>query len=182
VNPLAAALAVVAVAGAVLALSARDGRLALAGLLAALTAGPLISPGPGDMGTTLLRIAGAGLAAYLLRLPLQERHATGGSRIGWPAGCLAATAALLAGAAAHEATAPGLGPVEATAAGCALLALAAAPLLERRDVPRLGLGILLALTGADLVRAGLAGAPSALESVAVATTSAAPSGSVPLTG
>lgn len=179
-NPLAAALAVAAVAGAVLALSARDGRVALVGLLVALTAGPLVSPGAGDPAATLARIAGAVVAAYLLRPPLRERTATVGSRLGWPAESLAGAAALLVGAAAHEVTAPGAGAIEATAAGFALLALASAPLLERVDVLRLGLGLLLALTGADLVRAGLAGAPSALESVVVAATLAVVGGSIAL--
>ena len=76
---------------------------------------------------------------------------------------------------------PGLGPVEATAAGGALLALAAAPLLERNDVLRLGVGVLLAVTGADLLRSGLAGPPSEIESVVVAAAIAISGGTIALT-
>jgi hypothetical protein len=180
VNPIAAALAVVAVAGAVVALSVRDGRIALVGLLATLVAAPLVSPGADDPWAAAARLVAAVLAAYLLRLPLRDRPATLGSRLGWPAEALAAAAAFLAGAAAHEVAMPGLGPVEATAAGCALLVLAAAPMLERVDVLRLGLGLLLALTGADLVRAGLAGPPPALESIVVAAALAIVGGGIAL--
>ncbi len=174
------ALAAVTVAGAVMALSARDGRVALIGLLAALVGGPLIAPGGGDAGAALGRIVAAGLAVALLRLAIRDGIPPPGSRLGWPAEALAATAACLAAAAGHETVVPGLGPVEATAAGFGLIVLAAAPLLERADVLRLGVGLLLALTGADLLRAGLAGPASSFESVVVAVAIAVVGGTVAL--
>ncbi|HYM84703.1 MAG TPA: hypothetical protein VEY67_11175 [Candidatus Dormibacteraeota bacterium] len=167
-TPALTTIALAVVGGAVLAVAARDARVALVGLLAALALAPLIGPWPPDPAADGARVAGAILAVYMLRLAFAGRGVTEGSRLGWPAETLAAAAAFVAGAAAHEAATPALGTVEATAAGIAVLALAIGPLIEREDRLRQGIGLALALTGGELLRVGLAGTASALESVAVA--------------
>jgi hypothetical protein len=180
VSPLSTVIGLAVVAGAIIGLSARDGRTAAVGLLAALALAPLVVDQVPDIAPTAARIAGAVLAVYLLRIPLRSSWTTVGSRIGWPAEGLAAAAAFLAGAAAQDAAMPGFGPAAATATGFALLALAAAPLLERNDLLRRGLGLLLALTGADLIRTGLAGPGSGFESIVVAAAVAAVGAAVAL--
>jgi len=147
----------VTIAGAVLAVSAREPRGTLLGLLVVLLAAPLIAtPWPGPL-PILARVAAALLATRLIVVGLRgEGELVGdGSRIGWPAEALAAAAAAVAGFASHGLGAAGLGPPEAQAAGFALGALAAAPLVTGRDVLRLGVGSLLLLQGALLVRQAL---------------------------
>jgi hypothetical protein len=61
-----------------------------------------------------------------------------------------------------------VGPREAVAAACALGALAVAPVLIGRDTFRLGVGLLLAVLAADLLRVGLSGSPSAFGQVVTA--------------
>jgi len=147
----------VTIAGAVLAVSAREPRGTLLGLLVVLLAAPLIAtPWPGPL-PILARVAAALLATRLIVVGLRgEGELVGaGSRIGWPAEALAAAAAAVAGFASHGLGAAGLGPPEAQAAGFALGALAAAPLVTGRDVLRLGVGSLLLLQAALLVRQAL---------------------------
>ncbi len=69
--------------------------------------------------------------------------------------------------AAHEGAAQGLGapplgPVEASVAGFAVAALAVAPVMTGRDVFRVGIGLILLLTAAELVGTGLVGTPEPL--------------------
>ena len=156
-NPALVGIAGVTIAGAVLAVSAREPRGTLLGLLVVLLAAPLIAtPWPGPL-PILARVAAALLATRLIVVGLRgEGELIGdGSRIGWPAEALAAAAAAVAGFASHGLGAAGLGPPEAQAAGFALGALAAAPLVTGRDVLRLGVGSLLLLQGALLVRQAL---------------------------
>ncbi len=156
-NPALVGIAGVTIAGAVLAVSAREPRGTLLGLLVVLLASPLIAtPWPGPL-PILARVAAALLATRLIVVGLRgEGELVGdGSRIGWPAEALAAAAAAVAGFASHGLGAAGLGPPEAQAAGFALGALAAAPLVTGRDVLRLGVGSLLLLQSALLVRQAL---------------------------
>ena len=156
-NPALVGIAGVTIAGAVLAVSAREPRGTLLGLLVVLLAAPLIAtPWPGPL-PILARVAAALLATRLIVVGLrgQGELVGDGSRIGWPAEALAAAAAAVAGFASHGLGAAGLGPPEAQAAGFALGALAAAPLVTGRDVLRLGVGSLLLLQGALLVRQAL---------------------------
>ncbi len=156
-NPALVGIAGVTIAGAVLAVSAREPRGTLLGLLVVLLAAPLIAtPWPGPL-PILARVAAALLATRLIVVGLRgEGELIGdGSRIGWPAEALAAASAAVAGFASHGLGAAGLGPPEAQAAGFALGALAAAPLVTGRDVLRLGVGSLLLLQGALLVRQAL---------------------------
>lgn len=156
-NPALVGIAGLTIAGAVLAVSAREPRGTLLGLLVVLLAAPLIAtPWPGPL-PILARVAAALLATRLIVVGLRgEGELVGdGSRIGWPAEALAAAAAAVAGFASHGLGAAGLGPPEAQAAGFALGALAAAPLVTGRDVLRLGVGSLLLLQAAVLVRQAL---------------------------
>jgi hypothetical protein len=74
----------------------------------------------------------------------------------------------VAGFASHGLGAPALGPAEAQAAGFALAAVAAAPLLVGRDALRLSVGAVLLLQAAVLIRQGLDAAPSNLEQLVLA--------------
>lgn len=163
-NPALAAVAGVVVAGAVAAVSAREARAALLGLLVALLAAPLLAdPLPGPLPTAGSLVA-AILACRLILVAVRgDGLLTTGSRIGWPVEALAAAAAAVIGFGTHGLGAPGLGPAEAQAAGFALGVLAAAPIVAGRDVLRLGIGALLLLLGAGLVRVGVAGTASELE-------------------
>jgi hypothetical protein len=163
VNPALLAIAAATVAGAVLAVSARDVRATVLGLLVVLLAAPLIAdPWPGPL-SILARIAAALLAIRLLLIGLRGDAVTSGSRIGWPAEALVAAAAGVVGFGSHGLGAVGLGPAEAQAAGFALIALAAGPLFTGRDALRLAVGALLLLVAATLVRAGLDAPPPEAE-------------------
>ena len=163
-NPALAGLACVVVAGAVVAVSARETRAALLGLLVALLASALIAdPLPGLL-PIAARIAAALLACRLVAIAIRgEAGGTGGSRLGWPVEALIAAAAAVIGFGTHGLGAPGGGPAEAQAAGFAVGVLAAAPVVSGRDVFRLGIGAILVLLGSLLVRAGLSGTPSDVE-------------------
>ena len=167
-NPALAALAVACLAGAVLAVSARDVRTVVLGLLVVLAAAPLIAdPWPGPL-PALVRIAGALLAVRLVVVGVRELGPTVGTRIGWPAAVILAMAAAIAGAASHGLGAAALGPAEAGAAGFALIALAVGPLVVARDVLRLGVGSVLLLTGALLLRVALDRPPTDAEHLVAA--------------
>jgi hypothetical protein len=164
VNLALAGLACVVVAGAVVAVSARETRAALLGLLVALLASTLIAdPLPGPL-PIAARLVAAFLACRLIAIAIRgEEGGTGGSRLGWPVEALVGAAAAFIGFGTHGLGAAGGGPPEAQAAGFAVGVLAAAPLVSGRDVFRLGIGAVLVLLGSILVRAGLSGTPSELE-------------------
>ena len=180
-NPLLAGIAAIAVAGAVLAASAREPRATVLGLLIVLLAVPLVvDPWPGPF-AILARIAAALLAARLLSIGLRGDFAGEGSRIGWQAEALAALAAAVAGYASHGLGAAALGPAEAQAAGFALGALAAAPLVTGRDVLRLSVGSILLLEAAILVRQALDRPPTDAEHLVVALLTVGVGGAVAVT-
>jgi hypothetical protein len=164
VNVALAGLTCVVVAGAVVALSAREARAALLGLLIALLGAILIAdPLPGPL-PIAARLVGALLACRLIAISIRdETQPTSGSRLGWPVEALTAAAAGVIGFGTHGLGAPGDGPAEAQAAGFALGVLAAAPIISSRDTFRLGVGAILLLLGGSLVRVGLGGTPSDLE-------------------
>jgi hypothetical protein len=159
-----AALAGVIVAGAIVAVGARESRVALLGLLVALLAASFLAdPLPGVL-PIASRLVAALIACRLIAVAVREGDAaTGGTRLGWPVDALAAVAAAIIGFGTHGLGAPGGGPAAAQAAGFAVGVLATAPLVSGRDVFRLGIGALLLVLGALLVRVGLAGTPSELE-------------------
>ena len=166
-NPALAGLTCVVVAGAVTAVSAREPRAALLGLLVALLgasflADPLPTPLP-----IAARIVAAILAARLVAIAIRGGgEQTSGSRLGWPVEALAAAAAAVIGYATHGLGAPGAGPPEAQAAGFAIGVLAATPIVTGRDVLRLGIGSILLLSAGLLVRQAIGGTPSDLEQLA----------------
>ena len=84
-NPALAALTCVVVAGAVVAVSAREARAALLGLLVVLLGSALIAdPLPGAL-PIAARLVAAFLAARLIAVGIRgEGEATAGSRLGWP--------------------------------------------------------------------------------------------------
>lgn len=163
-NPALVAVACVVVAGAVVAVSARETMTALLGLLVVLLAAPLIADPLPDALAIAARMASAFLACRLIVIAIRgEPTGTTGSRLGWPVETLAAAAAGLVGFGTHGLGAPGAGPAEAQAAGFAIGVIAAAPIVSGRDVFRVGLGAMLLLLAALLVREGLGGTPSELE-------------------
>jgi hypothetical protein len=177
VNPILAAIALVVVAGAVVALAARSARGAILALAVVLIASPVLAePVPAPLGLAT-RFVGAILAAYLLWVVARERPRSGipaatteGSRIGWPADVLVAAAASIAGFASHGLGAPALGPALASAAGFAVAAAALTATLTGRDVLRVGLGSMLLVDAALLVRTALGGTPGDLEQLITSAT------------
>jgi hypothetical protein len=169
-NPVLAAVALVVVAGTVVAVAFRDPRVAILGLAVVLIGSPVLTdPLPAVLGLAG-RFVGAILAAYLLWIAVRDRSrirgstaVTGGSRIGWPAEALMAASAFVVGLAAHGLGAPALGSPLSSAAGFAVAALAVSAAMTGNDVLRVGIGSLLLLDGALLVRSGLGGTPDQLE-------------------
>ena len=154
-NPALAAVAIVTIGGAILAVTARDVRATLLGLLLVLLGAPLVAdPWPGPI-AILIRIAASLLAIRLISIGLRGDAATSGSRIGWPAELLFAAAAAVVGFGSHGLGAVGLGPAAAQGAGFAPVVLAAAPLFTGRDALRVAVGAVLVLVAASLIRAGL---------------------------
>jgi hypothetical protein len=169
VSVLLVAVALVAIGGALVAVTARDARLALGGLVIVLAATPLLADPLPDLAPLAARIVAALLGGYLLYIVLRETTVrTRGSLIGLPAEAFAAAAAFIIGAATSGLGSTALGPAAAQGAGFALAALAVAPIVRGSDVFRLGVALAILVTGAELVRAGLAGTPSALEQLMAA--------------
>jgi len=164
VNLALAAITAVVVGGAVVAVTARDARATLLGLLVVLLGSAVLAdPLPGPL-PIAARMASAFLACRLIAVAIRgDGVLTSGSLLGWPVDVLAAVAALLVGVGTHGLGATPAGPVTAQAAGFAVGVLAVAPIVSGRDVLRLGVGAMLLLVAASLVRVGLAGTPSDLE-------------------
>jgi hypothetical protein len=168
VNLALAAITAVVVGGAVVAVSARDARTTLLGLLVVLLGAAFIAdPLPGPL-PIAARIVASFLACRLIAVAIRgENVVTAGSRLGWPVETMVAVAAALVGIGTHGLGATPAGPALGQAAGFAVGALAIAPIVSGRDVLRLGIGAMLLLVGAFLVRVGLAGTPSELEQLVV---------------
>jgi len=181
-NPVLGTVAAAVVAGAVVAVSVRDGRLAVVGLAATLVFAALLGAQLDAPLGLAASLTGGILAAYLLWIAARGGGTTGGSRLGWPTEALLAGAAFFVGLGAVGLGAPALGPVEAQAAGFALAALAVVPVATGRDVLRIGIGLFLLLQAALLVGVGLDGHPSQLEQVVTAALVAALGGAVAALG
>lgn len=168
-NPLLAVAAIAVTAGAVVCVSARDGRIALAGLAGVLVVSPFIAdPLPTPLALAV-RVVAALLAVYIAWIAVRAPGSvTRGSLLGWLVEALVAAAAWLIGFGTAGLGAAGLGPAEAQAAGFALAALAVGPIVHGRDVYRLGSGAVLLISGVLLIRAALAGTPSELEELVTA--------------
>ncbi len=168
-NPALAGVALAVLLGAVVAVSARTARAAVLGVILAMVgASFLAEPLPDTLGLTA-RLVGTILAGYLLWIAGRDPDArTGGSRLGWPAELLVAAAASVVGYGSHGLGSPADGPPLAQAAGFALAALAVAPMVNGRDVLRMGLGAIMLITGGILVRTSLGGTPGNLEQLTAA--------------
>ena len=155
---------VLAAVGAAAAIAARSPRAANLGILLALVFAPFVADPLPELPVLAFRIVAGVLAAYLLRVA--------GRRAGPPEPGLGITSAVVAGAAAFAAgfgaTAVGLpafGPAAALAAGLASVAVAVGPIARSRDPFRLATSLVAMANGSFLLRAGLAGTPTALESL-----------------
>lgn len=159
--------AVAVVLGGVVAVTARDGRIVVLGLMLVAVAASLVtSPLPGSLAVTA-RILGAMLAAYLLWAAAGSGTAdSAGSAIGLVAEGAVATAAFAVGLAITPVD-PLAGPAEAQAAGLSLIALAVVP-LAGRDVFRMGVGVTLLTLGSSLLVVAWSGSAPALEQLALA--------------
>lgn len=171
-NPVLVATAVTVVAGAIVAISSRDARVAILGLSLTLLGTPLLSePIPAPL-PLAARIVAALLALELLWITIRATtSATRGSLVGWPVEALTAAAAFVVGAGVGGGLATsglavggaGAGTTSIiVAAACCLVALAATPLGHGRDVLRLGIGATLLLAGGTTLSAALVGPPGAL--------------------
>jgi hypothetical protein len=178
VTPFLVALAALVAVGGIVAVSAREPRFAVLGVIIALVAaGYVADPLPGLVALAA-RLAGAVLAGYLVWVALRKAPApTAGWHVGWPGATALAVVAFAAGWLAAGSLAAALGatvvegpstsgvapalvagspvPRAALAAAFALVALGAAPVLVARDVLRLGMGLLLLVAAAGLVRNAL---------------------------
>jgi hypothetical protein len=179
VNPALAGIAIAVIIGAVVAASARNARAAVLGLVVTMLGAPFLAdPAPAPLGLTA-RIVGALLAGYLLWVAGRDtRLRTRGSLVGWPTEAFLAIAGAVVGYGSHGLGAPAEGPAIASAAGFALAALSVLPVVNGRDVMRIGIGLALLLGGALLVRTGLGGTPDALGEVLTAGLVAALGGAV----
>ena len=174
-TPLLVALACLVAIGAIVAVSAREPRFAVLGLIVALVAAGYVADPLPSLAALGARLAGAALAGYLIWVALRRAPAqTAGWHVGWPGATALAVVAFAAGwlasgtlatalastagegpSAAGVATALASGSFvarAALAASFALIALSAAPVLVARDVLRLGIGLLLLVAAAGLVR------------------------------
>ncbi len=168
-NPALAGVALAVVVGALVAGSARNARTAILGLVVTMVgAAALADPLPASLGLAA-RLVGAILAGYLLWVATRGTGLrTGGSLVGWPTDAFLAAAAAVVGYGSHGLGAPAAGPALASAAGFALAALAIVPIINGRDVLRVGLGLGLLIGGALLVRTGVGGTPDELEELLTA--------------
>jgi hypothetical protein len=172
VSPFQFGAALAVLAGAVLAVSARDVRWILGGLVAAIgLAAVLADPLPSPL-ALVIRLLAAVLGAELILITARGSTGRGpvsqGPPLGPVAPALAGAAAFVIGYGASGVGSPADGPALATATGLALAAIAAGPLLLGRDLLRIGSGLALLASAAELVRAGLAGTPGPFEQAVAA--------------
>jgi hypothetical protein len=153
--------AAAAVLGGIIAISARDARVVVVGLLLAMCAAQLAaSPEPANQAIAF-RVLGSLLAAYLLWTSTRSRVIEAeGSGIGVVAECTVAAAAFAAGWFVAPVK-PLAGPHVAQAAGIALIAISIVP-LTGRDVLRVGAGATTLVLGGSMLLQAWAGQPSSL--------------------
>lgn len=182
-------IALLVTAGGVVAVSAREPRLAALGVVIALVGAAFVADPLPDVAAVAARVVGSVLAGYLVWVSLRGAPPpTTGWRIGWPGAAAVATVAFVTGwlasgtiantLAVGEGDGPSVGAAAALAAGSlvpraalgaslALVTLAAAPVLVGRDVLRLGLGLLLVLGAVELLRNALGGRPDPIVELAL---------------
>jgi len=179
VNPALAGVALAVVLGAVVAGSARNARAAILGLVVTMVGAPLLAEPAAAPAALAARLGAALLAGYLLWIATRGHNVrTAGSPLGWPTDAFVAIAGAAVGYGSHGLGAPTAGPAVASAAGFALAALAVLPVVTGRDILRVGIGLVLLLGGALLVRSALGGTPDPMEQVLTAGLVAALGGAV----
>lgn len=191
-NPALVAIVLAIGAGAVIAVSARDGTVAAIGIAIALVGSALLADPYPSAAVLGVRVVAALLVATLVRSALREGPRQP-SPMGWPSEALLATAGAVAGLgvavglASVAAAAGGVGvgqpgggepgaPVDGgvaltalaliTSAGTSLLALGVAPMVHGRPGPRRAIGLVLVTQAVLLLRLGIAGPAVALEEIA----------------
>jgi hypothetical protein len=194
-SPALVAVVIVVCAGAVVAVSTRDWGAAAIGLAVALVAAALLSDPLPSVAILGVRVVAGLLVAAIVRAALQGGPRQP-SPLGWPAEALLATSgavaglglavglAALAAAAGGPIGAPGLpGPTNpgevvagedvavtsmalVVAAGTALLALGAAPLIHGEAGGRRAIGLVLVTQAVLLLRVGIGGPAVELEEIA----------------
>jgi hypothetical protein len=183
VNPALAGVALAVIVGAVVAGSARNARTAIFGLVITMVGVPILAdPLPWPLALSA-RLVAAVLAGYLLWIAARgHRVQTGGSLVGWPTDAFLAIGAAVVGYGSQGLGAPAAGPALAAAAGFALAALAVLPVVTGRDILRVGIGLMLLLSGALLIRTSLGGTPDPLEQLLTAGLVATLGGAVAILG
>jgi hypothetical protein len=153
--------ALIAVAGGVVAITARDGRLVALGLMVAMVAAVFVaSPQPAVL-AVLFRVLGSLLAAYVLIAAARDQSIESeGSGIGVLAEMAAAAGAFSIGWFIVPVQ-PITGPLAAQAAGAALVAIAIVP-LTGRDVLRVGVAAAVLVIGGSLLLQAWAGSQSSV--------------------
>jgi hypothetical protein len=169
VSVLLTVAAIVTVAGALVAITGRDARVAVVGLVVTMAAAPFLADPLPNWPALAARVVAALLGGYLLFVVLRDTTAvTRGSLVGLPAETLAAAAAFVVGWGTSGLGSAPIGPAQASAAGFALAVISVAPIVRGADVFRLGVALAVLVTGAELVRVGLAGTPPPLEQLMTA--------------
>jgi hypothetical protein len=183
VNPALAGVALAVVVGAVVAGSARNARTAVFGLVITMVGVPILADPLPEPLALAERLVAAVLAGYLLWVAARGHGVrTGGSLVGWPTDAFLATGAAVVGYGSQGLGVPPAGPDLAAAAGFALAALAVLPVVTGRDILRVGIGLMLLLSGALLVRTSLGGTPDPLEQLLTAGLVASLGGAVAILG
>jgi hypothetical protein len=165
VTPFLVATGIVVALGAAVAIGARAGRASSLGILVALAFGPFLADPLPSIDVAAFRIAAGVLAAFLVLVAARRAGPAASSPLGLPATLAAAAAAFVVGLGATAVGLPAFGPAAAVAAGLASLAVAVPPIGLARDPLRLGVASIVLLNAGLLLRAGLAGTPSGLESL-----------------
>ena len=191
-NPALIAIVLAIGAGAVVAVSTRDGAAAAIGLAVSLLASALLAEPLPSVGILGVRIVAALLVATLIRSAMRA-GARQPSPLGWPSEAFLATAGAVAGLGiavglAAVAAAGGVpvggggepdvgGPIDAgsaaltsmaltTAAGTSLLVLGIAPFIHGQPGARRAIGLVLITQAVLLLRIGIAGPAVELEEIA----------------
>ncbi len=174
---LVAAGAVVALGGAV-AIGARDPRAASGGVLVALVFSPFLADPLPASPELAFRIVAAVLAGYLLVVAARRAEHDAASPLGLPAALAAAAAAFTAGLGATAVGLPPFGPAGALAAALACLTVSIPAVARAGGAFRLGAALIVLLDGGLLLRSGLVGTPTALESLVAGVALACLAGAV----
>ncbi len=189
-------LALLVAGGAVVAVGAATPRLAALGMFIALVGSAYVAdPLPGTLALAV-RLVGSTLGAYLVWIALRGAPAhIPGIAVAWPGALAVAGVAFVAGwlaagslgetLAAVSGDGPGLSAVGAAlaagspvaraalGAALALAAVAVTPVVMARDLLRTGLGLLLLLASATLLRNALGTSPDPVFELGVAVLTAA---------